>query len=268
MLMLPGGAEAVEGFFPGLVEGLIADPGCRVILFDRPGTGTSEVDGGLAEASDAIHAALTELGIGPVVVIGQSLGGAVALLVARDHPQDVAGLVLLDPTPVNDVKIAKNVEKTSRVTGRLSTVPGLGALLTAMLRSSANKSIRRHEMGPEASAAMLKITEVDLVKLGESADGLEAIAQGFDESQLPHVPAAVVTADRKANSAIRRAHSGWQPRSMCRCSPGRAPSTECTSAIPTRCSRRAAQCCARSPSRGGAKRRTRVSQGSPGDPPA
>lgn len=206
MLMLPGGAEAVEGFFPGLVEGLIADPGCRVILYDRPGTGTSEVDGGLAEASGAIHSALAEQGLGPVVVIGQSLGGAVALLLARDHPEDVAGLVLLDPTPVNDAKIAKNVEKTSRVTGRLSTVPALGALLTAMLRSSANKSIRRHEMGPEASAAMLKITEVDLVKLGAAADGLEAIAQGFDESQLPHVPAAVVTADRKANSTIRRAH--------------------------------------------------------------
>ena len=41
VLLLPGGAEAVDGFYPGLIEGLMADPGCRVILYDRPGTGSA-----------------------------------------------------------------------------------------------------------------------------------------------------------------------------------------------------------------------------------
>lgn len=52
----------------------------------------------------------------------------------------------------------------------------------------------------------MKIADVDIPKLGRSVVGLESIALGFDESQLPRVPAAVVTADRKADSGIRRAH--------------------------------------------------------------
>ncbi|GAA1991988.1 alpha/beta hydrolase [Microbacterium pumilum] len=207
VLLLPGGAEAVEGFYPGLMEGLMADPGCRVILYDRPGVGPSEAEGGLAEATDAIHATLAELKIGPVVVIGQSLGGAVAMLLARDHPEDVAGLVLLDPTPVNDAKLAKQVEQTAKTTARISTVPGIHWALTALLRSSAGRSARRHDMSPEARTATLKIAEVDLPKLSQSATGLAAIAEGFDESQLPLVPAAVVTADRKPDSTIRKAHA-------------------------------------------------------------
>ena len=206
VMLLPGGGEAVKGFYPGLVEGLMADPGCRVILYDRPGTVGSLVDGGLAGATEAIHETLAELGIGPVVVIGQSLGGAVGLLVTRDHPDGVAGLVLLDPTPVNDVKLARQVEQTARIMARLSTLPGIGWALSAMLRSSAKGSARRHHMTPDARAAMLKMAEVDLAGLARSAEGLEVIARGFDESQLPLVPAAVLTADRKADSTIRAAH--------------------------------------------------------------
>jgi pimeloyl-ACP methyl ester carboxylesterase len=206
VLLLPGGAEAVEGFYPGLIEGLIADPGCRVVLYDRPGTVSSDVAGGLADATSAIHSTLAELGTGPVVVIGQSLGGAVALLLARDHPEDVAGLVLLDPTPVNDAKLVAQAERTAHVAGRLSTVPGFGWALTALVRSSAERSVKRHAMSPGAAAAMRKMAEVDLPRLSESAAGLGALAEGFDESQLPRVPAAVLTADRKDTSAVRAAH--------------------------------------------------------------
>jgi len=206
VLLLPGGAEAIEGFYPGLIEGLMADPGCRIILYDRPGMVGSDIEGGLGGATAAIHETLAEVGLGPVVVIGQSLGGAVGLLLARDHPDDVAGLVLLDPTPVNDVKLAERVEKTAAATARLAKIPPIARMLSAMLRSSAERSARRHHMSPEARAATLMIAQVDLPKLAASAEGLGEIAHAFDESQLPRVPAAVLTADRKPRSAIRRAH--------------------------------------------------------------
>jgi len=44
VLLLPGGAEACDGFFPGIVDGLTEHPGCRVIVHDRPGTGTSRLE--------------------------------------------------------------------------------------------------------------------------------------------------------------------------------------------------------------------------------
>lgn len=206
VLLLPGGGEAVDGFFPGLVEGLIADPGCRVGLYDRPGTAGSDVVGGLADATDAIHSMLAGLAVGPVVVIGQSLGGAVAMLLARDHPEDVAGLVLLDPTPVDDATLARRVERTASATATLSRAPGLGRVLRALLRRSAARSARRHAMSPAARAAALTMAEVDLPRLAAAAAGLERLARGFDTAQLPPVPAAVVTADRGPGSSLRRAH--------------------------------------------------------------
>ena len=197
VLLLPGGAEAVEGFFPGLADGLMADPGCRVIFYDRPGTVGSEIDGPLSGATEAIHATLAGLGVGPVVVIGQSLGGAVAALPARDHPEDVAGLVLLDPSPVNDAAMAKKVERTTRTMVRLFGLPLLGRMLSWLLRASAVRSARRHAASPGVRAAMLELTDLAISQLGRAIVGFEAIARGFTESQLPRVPATVVTADRK-----------------------------------------------------------------------
>jgi pimeloyl-ACP methyl ester carboxylesterase len=198
VLLLPGGGEAVEGFYPGLAEGLMADPGCRVLLYDRPGTAASGTVGDLSTASDSIHDVLADLGVGAVVVIGQSLGGAVAMLLARDHPEDVGGMVLLDPTPVNDVGLARKIERTASATATLSVIPGLPWALRRLLRASARRSVRKHDMSPQARAATLKMAEVDLVQLSRSAAGLESL--------LPAVPTAVVTADRKSSSSLRSAH--------------------------------------------------------------
>ena len=207
VLLLPGGAEAVEGFFPGLVEGLLADPGCRVILYDRPGAGSAPVDGGLVDATEALHAVIADAGLGPVVAIGQSLGGAVAVMLADDHPEDVAGLVLLDPTPLTDPKLAAMVEKRAQQAVKMFRMPLIGGILRGSLRRSAEKSAKRHRMTPEVRAAMLKMTDLDVAQLGRAVTGLADIGARIDLSQLPQVPAVVVTADRKPKSAIRRAHA-------------------------------------------------------------
>lgn len=206
VLLLPGGAEAVEGFFPGLAEGLMDDPGCRVLLYDRPGVTGSDVAGGLADATSAIHATIADLGTGPVVVIGQSLGGAVGVMLAHDHPDDVAGLVLLDPTPFNDPAIAGQIVRRARTAARLSTVPGVGALLTWLLRSSATRSAKRHGMGSDARAAIMKMIGTDLPHLAASTVGLQEIADAFEHSRLPRVPAVVVTADRRPSNPVHIAH--------------------------------------------------------------
>ena len=74
----------------------------RVILIDRPGHGWSERHGGRADASPArqaalLHRALEKMDVRRAIVVGHSWSGALATAFALDHPQAVAGLVLLAP---------------------------------------------------------------------------------------------------------------------------------------------------------------------------
>ncbi|MCR6485127.1 alpha/beta hydrolase [Amycolatopsis sp. OK19-0408] len=203
VLLLPGGAEACDGFFPGLVEGL-AD--CRVIVHDRPGTGTSAVDGTLAGAADHLSDLIDRLGCGPVVVVGQSLGGAVGVLLARAHPEQVAGLVLLDPTIVNDPRTCALLERMTRVLGALASVPGVRGVLTRLLRASIVRSTRKQHLRPDCEAAQLKMADIDIPQLARAVRGITEVSRGLREPDLPRVPAVVVTADRKPATAMRRGH--------------------------------------------------------------
>lgn len=207
VLLIPGGAETSDGFFPGLPEGLLDDPGCRVILYDRPGAGSSSMDGSLAEASDHIAAVIDELGCGPVVAVGQSLGGAVAALLARDHPETVAGLVFLDPTPLNDPAGCARLERSMGAIVALSRIPLLRNVFAAALRASFARQRRRLRMRPDCAEAHERIGDLDIPKLARAVQGITEVSAGFRESDLPRVPAVVVTADRLPHDKIRMAHA-------------------------------------------------------------
>jgi pimeloyl-ACP methyl ester carboxylesterase len=74
----------------------------RVVLVDRPGHGWSDRPGGARDASPARQAALIaqaleRLGVERFVLLGHSLGGAVATAFALAYPDRLAGLVLLTP---------------------------------------------------------------------------------------------------------------------------------------------------------------------------
>ncbi|WP_051971529.1 alpha/beta fold hydrolase [Massilia sp. 9096] len=73
----------------------------RTVALDRPGAGYSPRDpkapADLRVQADAIAALIGQLGLGRPLVVGHSLGGAIALALALDHPDKVAGLALLAP---------------------------------------------------------------------------------------------------------------------------------------------------------------------------
>jgi len=89
----------------------------RVCAYDRPGTLLSTGAGPadfepsrsdpvdqpttLQDHVDDLHALLKASGEGkrPYVVVGHSMGGAVSRLYASEYPEEVSGLVLVDPTP-------------------------------------------------------------------------------------------------------------------------------------------------------------------------
>jgi 3-oxoadipate enol-lactonase len=77
--------------------GDLAAAGYRVLAIDHRGHGRGLrqlADFRLADCAGDAAAALRELGAAPAIVVGYSMGGAIAQLMARDFPDVVGGLVL------------------------------------------------------------------------------------------------------------------------------------------------------------------------------
>jgi pimeloyl-ACP methyl ester carboxylesterase len=75
--------------------------GYRVVLVDRPGSGYSVATGatrpGIVEQGAVMARFIAALGLDRPLVVGHSLGGAVALALALDRPDLVRGLALIAP---------------------------------------------------------------------------------------------------------------------------------------------------------------------------
>jgi pimeloyl-ACP methyl ester carboxylesterase len=75
----------------------LSDAGHRVLAIDHRGHGRglrALVPFRLADCAADAAGVLRTLGTGPAIVIGYSMGGAIAQLVARDHPDVLAGLIV------------------------------------------------------------------------------------------------------------------------------------------------------------------------------
>ncbi|HET9073008.1 MAG TPA: alpha/beta hydrolase [Solirubrobacteraceae bacterium] len=79
------------------VYGSLIDAGYRVLAIDHRGHGRGLrplVPFRLADCAADAAGVLRTLGLGPAIIVGYSMGGAIAQFVVRDHPDVVAGLVL------------------------------------------------------------------------------------------------------------------------------------------------------------------------------
>ena len=76
-------------------------PGYRLIALDRPGSGYSvRADGAtgrLPEQAEVVRRFIETLELEKPLVVGHSLGGAIALMLAVEHPEAVSGIALLAP---------------------------------------------------------------------------------------------------------------------------------------------------------------------------
>jgi pimeloyl-ACP methyl ester carboxylesterase len=74
----------------------------RVVSIDLRGHGDSDKPQGLytrAQDADDIAFVIEQLGLGPVVAVGHSMGGTIVLQLAAAHPTCVAAIVMVDPAP-------------------------------------------------------------------------------------------------------------------------------------------------------------------------
>lgn len=99
LLLIHGLGGQMRHFTYGVVERLA--PQFRVVTIDRPGSGysvrSSHTPADLSTQAAAVAALIDKLQLGPVVAVGHSLGGALALTMALEHPACVRGLALVAP---------------------------------------------------------------------------------------------------------------------------------------------------------------------------
>jgi pimeloyl-ACP methyl ester carboxylesterase len=99
LLMVHGLGGQVRHFSYELVGMLAADT--RVVAIDRPGSGWSRRDPGrdasLQTQADTVMALADQLGLDKPLIVGHSLGGALALAIAQRHGARISGVALLAP---------------------------------------------------------------------------------------------------------------------------------------------------------------------------
>jgi len=122
----------------------------------------------LADCADDMAALIDTLDAGPVIAVGYSMGGPIAQLLWKRHPEKVAGLVLCATAPefgfgvqrLNDAYLA-SVAQLARTAGQLAAVPAAGANVLRRVRAHrpasflewAAEEMRRHDVRMLTEAA-------------------------------------------------------------------------------------------------------------------
>lgn len=99
------GASGASNFRQNVAA--FADAGYRVLLPDLIGYGASSqpagIDYTLQLFADSLHEALVAHGVETAVLVGNSLGGGVAMQIALDHPGYATRLILMSPGCIEEL---------------------------------------------------------------------------------------------------------------------------------------------------------------------
>jgi pimeloyl-ACP methyl ester carboxylesterase len=205
IVLLPGGAATCDGYFPDVLEPLAERH--TVVVHDRLGSGrapTPEDPVSLRAWTADLPVVLDALDIDRAVLVGHSLGGAQVALALVEHPERISAALLLDPTPINDAKIARMTARSAGALAAFARIPAVGTpILDALSRRMMPKGLSPSaQRGVEA--IMVPGWVEDTARAVRQLDG--DVAAFGDRRATAGTPVLVVTAGRKAGSAITAAH--------------------------------------------------------------
>jgi pimeloyl-ACP methyl ester carboxylesterase len=147
----------------------------RVVAYDRAGVGWSERGPQPRDAEQVateLHTALRAAGIeGPYVLVGHSFGGLYVRVFADRYPEEVSGLVLVDPTHPDQMQRAPREGQAMDTTRRVMRVfdglshVGVLRLPAAMfmpgLPARQDAELRAHAADGFAAAAAAEISAIE-----------------------------------------------------------------------------------------------------------
>jgi 3-oxoadipate enol-lactonase len=177
----------------------LVDAGYRVLAIDHRGHGRglrSMAPFRLADCAGDAAAALRALDASPAVIVGYSMGGAIAQLVARDHPDVMSGIVLSGTAQHWQEAESKRVWRTMGV---------FGVVLSVAPRLSFRAGFKRTGLRDPSSTAwalgeMMRHSARDVAEAGRELGRFDS------RSWLSsvNVPAAVVVTSRDSAVSPRK----------------------------------------------------------------
>ncbi len=160
----------------------------RCVALDLRGWGKSDrtaSDFSLAAQASDVDAVIAELGLTDFVLVGHSMGGKIAQIVASRHPSGLRALVLVAPAPPTPVLIPDE-EKQMRLAGYRSE-EGVGMVLGILARRPLSEAHRlqvvEDTLGGQEEAKQAWVGQNMAVDISSAASAIE-------------VPVHVVVGDR------------------------------------------------------------------------
>jgi 3-oxoadipate enol-lactonase len=214
-------------------------PKYRVIAPDLRGFGESGASSGpvfMSRYAEDIHALLLHLGTGPVILVGHSMGGYVALAFAKAFPELLRGLVLVGTKAGGDAPevaaarrataekvrtegIASVVESMApKMLAAANTDAGMALTVRGFMQPASQEGVIGALLGmaerPDAGDWAGKIRVPTLVVAG--ADDIlilpsesEALAKAIPDAQLTLIPRAGHLVAFEQPEAFNEAVSAW-----------------------------------------------------------
>jgi pimeloyl-ACP methyl ester carboxylesterase len=170
---------------------------CRVVAPDLAGFGRTRSSGrstSVAHNAKLLRRFVEEvLGGGPVVLVGNSMGGLISLMVAARHPELVSGLVLVDPAMPVGIRARPH--------------PAVVAMFATMAIPAAGRTLmerrRSQQSAEDAALEVLRLCTVDVSRVPQDVVMLHAELV-HEQQEYPDVDAELIRAARSLLWVIGR----------------------------------------------------------------
>jgi 3-oxoadipate enol-lactonase len=191
VMLLHGWMASADLNWCGSYHDLVAT-GYRVLAIDHRGHGRGLrplTPFRLEDCAADAAAVLRQLGLAPALIVGYSMGGAIAQLVARDHPDVAAGVVLSGTAQHWQDRRTRRVWRTMGL---------LGLSLSLAPRASWRWGLRRIGMREDPTAAwlrseMMRHSPLDLAEAGRELGRFDSRA--WLSSVTPPLAVVITTRD-------------------------------------------------------------------------